>query len=154
MLMCRCCTFISGKQMLRPVGFNVIRMLSLVFLTGMRAHSLNLQVEAIRISSLRALNDRESLLASEDDWEMLRAACVKVAKIPVHEKLRRVFRCRMSTSGASSPRCWMSTSSLRIRVLVLQNYLVLDPAYYGPIVSKKATLIRLFHMRSVRFLQV
>jgi hypothetical protein len=111
----------------------------------MRAQSLNSQVEAIRISSLRALNDRESLLASEDNWEMLRAACTKVAKIPVHEKLRRVFRCRVSTSGASSP---------RIRVLVLQNYLVMDPAYYGPTVSKKATLIRLFHMRSVRFLQV
>jgi len=111
----------------------------------MRAQSLNSQVEAIRISSLRALNDRESLLASEDNWEMLRAACTKVAKNPDHEKLRRVFRCRVSSRGASSP---------RIRVLVLQNYLVMDPAYYGPIVSKKATLIRLFHMRSVRFLQV
>ena len=119
--------------------------LSLVFFHGMRARSLNPQVEAIRISSLRALNDSESLLASEDNWEMLREACVEVAKIPVHEKLCRVFRCRVSTSGASSP---------RIRILVLQNYLVLDPAYYGPIVSKKATLIRLFHMRSVRFLQV
>ena len=117
--------------------------LSLVFFNGMCAHSVNLKVEAIRISSLRALNDSESLLASEDNWEMLREACVEVAKIPVHEKLCRVFRCRVSTSGAP-----------RIRVLVLQNYLVLDPAYYGPIVSKKATLIRLFHMRSVRFLQV
>jgi hypothetical protein len=145
MFICRCCRFILGKQMLRRVVLNVIRMLSLVFFNGMRAHSLNSQVEAIRISSLRALNDSESLLASENHWEMLQEACVKVTKIPVHEKLRCVFRCRVSTSGASSP---------RIRVLVLQNYLVLDTAYYGPIVSKNATLIRLFHMRSVRFLQV
>ena len=31
MLMCRCCTFVFGKQMLRPEVFNVIRAESSVF---------------------------------------------------------------------------------------------------------------------------
>jgi hypothetical protein len=45
----------------------------------MRAQSLNSQVEAkaIRISSVRVLNDIESLLASKDNWEMMRAARTK-----------------------------------------------------------------------------
>ena len=103
------------------------------------------QVEAIRISSLRALNDAESLLAGEDSWERLRENCVKAARIPVHEKLSRVFRCKASMNGTLFP---------RVRVLILQNYVVLDPAFYGPVVSKKVLVLRLFHMRDVRFAQV
>ena len=111
----------------------------------MRACLLYPQVEAIRISSLRALNDAESLLAGEDSWESLRQNCVKAARIPVHEKLSRAFRCKASMGGTSYP---------RVRVLVLQNYVVLDPAFYGPVVSKKALVLRLAHMRDVRFSQV
>lgn len=111
----------------------------------MHACSFHLQVEAIRISSLRALNDQESLLASENSWETLRENCVKVARIPVHEKLSRVFRCKAKMGGTTFP---------RVRVLILQNYLVLDPAIYGPVVSNRALVLRLTHMHNVRFEQV
>ena len=99
------------------------------------------QVEAIRISSLRAMNDTESLLSEKDLDENLRVSCVHVCKIPIHEKIVHVFRCNMTISSKKK----MPLA----RVLILNNYVVFDPEYYGPRVSKACIVMPISRMQDV-----
>ena len=102
------------------------------------------QVEAIRILSLRAMNDAESLLSDKDIDENLRVSCARACKIPIHEKMCHILRCSLTTKN--------NKKIPLVRILVMDSHVVFDTEYYGPRVSKNSIVLPISKMINVHSL--
>ena len=91
-----------------------------------------IRIESIRIGNLKACNDRQTVMAEQDESEKLRAACIKEFGLPMNEKLVTRLKCSCRSGKVETVR--------RMRLLVLLNYLVLDPEFYGPTISPRSEL--------------
>jgi len=97
--------------------------------------------ESIRIGSLKAFNDRQTVLADEDESEKLRKGCIKGFGLPMNEKLITRLKCHCRYPGERTSR--------RVRLLVLDNYLIFDPEFFGPIVGQNSDIVEVRQMHSV-----
>jgi len=98
------------------------------------------RMEAIRIGSLKQFNDRQTVLAEQDETERLRVACISTFGLPMNEKMTVRLKCSWKV-GMSKPR--------RVRLMVFLNYLILDPEFFGPEIGVRSELIALRQLHSV-----
>lgn len=118
-----------------------------------------IQMETIRIGNLKNLNDEQSILADQDRVEMLRTSVINTFGLPMNEKLLTSAKCHFKRlpirSHSQSP--WEGGSKLpmhefrnrRMRLIILSNSLVIDPAFYGPEVSAKSSIFQVRQLHSV-----
>eukprot|EP00960_Hanusia_phi_P041507 755029-Hanusia_phi.AAC.2 len=99
-----------------------------------------IRIESIRIGNLKAFNDRQTVLAEQDESEKLRSACIKQFGLPMNEKLITRLKCSYQSTREESPR--------RMRLIVLLNYLVIDPEFFGPTISPRSELWSVRQVRS------
>lgn len=105
---------------------------ALAMLVGMQLSRV--RAEAIRISGLRGFNDRQSIFQGQDERERLMNHCIKVFGLPVNEKLVLSSKCLCLSKSDDKPK--------RLRLIVLNTYIILDPEIFGPTISSASDLIR------------
>mmetsp|Transcript_40297 Transcript_40297/g.62905 ORF Transcript_40297/g.62905 Transcript_40297/m.62905 type:complete len:481 (+) Transcript_40297:2-1444(+) len=96
------------------------------------------RTEATRIGSLRSFNDRQSVLLDFDENQILRKIALKQFKFPMNEKLLKKMKCAIFTGN----------NFRRLRLLFFENYVILDPNFYGPEIHLKSEVIRLVKFHS------
>ena len=97
-------------------------------------------MEYIRITRLVAMTDTDAVFLQHDIREQLLNDCVTAFQLPVTETLVLSCQCRVLTCfyGGSST----STQDPRMRLIVLSNFIIFDPAVYGNRVERKAMVLR------------
>ena len=97
-------------------------------------------MEYIRITRLVAMTDTDAVFLQHDIREQLLNDCVTAFQLPVTETLVLSCQCRLLTCfyGGSST----STQDPRMRLIVLSNFIIFDPAVYGNRVERKAMVLR------------
>jgi len=106
---------------------------------------LRLQEEIKRIQGLRLMGDKESLLADEHELELLRSSCIKCLNIPKNKKIVLQTKALLESQRGSRPRT--------IRLIVMDGFLIIDPAIYGPAVGSTAEAIAMDELLRVRTAQ-
>ena len=120
------------------------------------------RTEGIRMSRLKALTDRDSLLLLYDEGEQLRLDCIKKFLLPTSEQMvlhskcflasedeviYRIARKIVSSQGRIFSR--KGADSKRLRIIVLSDHLVFDLSIFGPSISKASILFRLDQLYQV-----
>jgi PTEN phosphatase family protein len=82
------------------------------------------RMEAIRLGSLKAWNDRQTVLAHSDEPEKVRSSCISMFGLPMNEQLIGRAKCTCVFPDSRKP--------VRVRLLLMVNYIILDPAFFGP----------------------
>lgn len=101
-----------------------------------------IRIEAIRLGSLKALNDRQTVLAHLHESEKLRIACISMFGLPMNEKLVARSKC-----ACTSPETHDHTK--RMRMIILVKYIILDPEFFGPDISPQSEIWPLRRLCSV-----
>jgi len=98
------------------------------------------RVEAIRISECKAFNDRQTVLKDQDETEHIRVSCIKTFSMSMTEKVLLIIKCSVKSAAITRRNC---------RLIVLSNYLVLDPEYYGPEIGTTSHKVDVGKLRAV-----
>ena len=85
-----------------------------------------IQADVIRIGGLRAFSDRQTVMIDVDEDENLRKSCIRQFSLPMNERLLLKARCFHKANGSSGS---------KMRIVLLANYVIFDPAFYGPSIS-------------------
>ena len=101
-----------------------------------------IRIEAIRLGSLKALNDRQTVLAQSDESEKLRSGCISMFGLPMNEKL--IARSKCACTSPETP-----DNTKRMRMIILVNYIILDPEFFGPDISPQSEIWSLRRLCSV-----
>ena len=102
-----------------------------------------IQAEVIRIGGLRALSDRQTVMIEVDEDENLRKSCIRQFSLPMNERLLLKARCFHKSQA---------TKGNKTRLVVLANYIIFDPAFFGPAISTNAELFPCHQVESLTFL--
>lgn len=92
------------------------------------------------MSECKAFNDRQTVLGNQDETERLRVACIKQFSFPMSEKIKVIIKCSVRS---------LEYERAHSRLIILTNFLVLDPEYFGPEISSYSFLISLRKIRAV-----
>ena len=90
-----------------------------------------IQAEVIRIGGLRAFSDRQTVMIEVDEDENIRKSCIRQFSLPINERLLLKARCFQQENGGKGQ---------KIRLVMLANHVVFDPAFFGPTISANAQL--------------
>ena len=82
-----------------------------------------MQADSIRIGNLRAFSDRQTVMIEFDERERLRVRCIQHFALPMSERLLLQTKCSYRRDGGRVE---------NMRLILLTNYVILDPAFYGP----------------------
>lgn len=100
-----------------------------------------IRLESIRVGSLKAFNDRQTVLADSDESEKLRHGCISMFGLPMNEKLLSRAKCSCIFPDKATP--------VRLRVLLMVHYIILDPAFFGPDIALQSQKWSLRQLHSV-----
>ena len=92
-----------------------------------------IQADVIRIGGLRAFSDRQTVMIAIDEDENLRKSCIRQFALPMNERLLLKARCFYNKGQGGK--------GTKMRLILLGNYIVLDPGFFGPSISTNADLI-------------
>ena len=108
--------------------------------------------ESMRLSMLKSFNDRQSVLQMDDELEKLKVHAISVFDLPVNEKLlftsKATYRCK---DGAETESSTGRRNTKKIRLIVMSNYLILDPEIFGPTISTHAEVLLCHQLHSVAY---
>jgi hypothetical protein len=118
-----------------------------------------IQMETIRIGNLKGLNDVQSALGDQDRVEMLLTSAIECFKLPMNQKLLTSAKCHCkrlpdrsyfhNPDGRSTNLPMEEFQDRKMRLIILSNDLILDPAFYGPEVSPKSRIFQIRQLHSV-----
>mmetsp|Transcript_55748 Transcript_55748/g.116628 ORF Transcript_55748/g.116628 Transcript_55748/m.116628 type:complete len:760 (-) Transcript_55748:1370-3649(-) len=111
-------------------------------------HLSRVQAEVIRVGSLRAFSDRQTVMVEMDEGERLRVDCVKRFSLPMNERLLLKAKCHYNSTSGSIVR---GNSVVKMRLILLANYIVFDPAFYGPKLSATAACYQCSQVPEIDF---
>lgn len=124
-------------------------------LSVMLARNLSrIHMETIRIGALEAFNDRQSVLADQDEIELLRTSAIRTFNLPMNEKLLTSAKChfrRLPNKNISPKRLSAARDfkDRKMRLIILSANILFDPEFYGPQVGPKSHIIPLRQLHSV-----
>jgi len=100
-----------------------------------------IRIDAVRLGRLKALNDRQTVLADSDESEKLRSGCLSMFGLPMNEKLLTRAKCSCVYPEKDK--------AVRLRMIIMVNYIILDPDFFGPDISSASEIWSLRQLHSV-----